>query len=71
MPLRMANAFGDDDDAEMLACRCSAADGRSDSIEIIGQFRDQDDISPAAHAGMEGDPASITPHHFYHHQPMM
>ena len=64
-------AFCDHDNAEVLALSGPFSNSLGDPLNVIGDFRDKNDIRPAGHAGLESQPARPMAHHFDYDNPVV
>jgi hypothetical protein len=60
-------AFGDDNDAEVLAAEFAGANGVTNSLDTEGDFGNEDDVGATGDSGVESDPASVAAHEFDEH----
>ena len=51
-------------DAELCTALVALLNLLRDGVEVIGDLRDEDNISPAGDTGCQGDPTRVPPHEF-------
>ncbi|HEY3820286.1 MAG TPA: hypothetical protein VGL81_24140 [Polyangiaceae bacterium] len=64
-------AFADDDDGKAPSERLPFPDLPRDSLDIVGDLRDQHGVRAAGNAGAKRDPPRVPPHHFQHHHALV
>ena len=64
-------ALGADHDREVRAAVLAGQDLGGDRLDGEGDLGEQDDVGPAAKAGVERDPAGVAAHHLQHHHPVV
>ena len=60
--LAVDGTLGHSDDGEVGTLLCAAFHGRTHTVDIIGLFRQQDNICTACNAGVQRQPASLVAH---------
>src|SRR5208283_441967 len=65
------HAFGDDDDAEMLAAEFTGANGVANGLKFEGDFGNEDDVGAAGNPCMKRDPTGVAAHEFNKHDAMV
>ena len=68
---RELRTLGHHHDAEIAPATVPQTNSLGDLIDVEGDFRDQDDICASSNAAVHGNPARVTPHHFYDHHPVV
>src|SRR5712671_6803140 len=67
----MLNSFRYHHDGETLAASFALRDVFADVADRERNFRNENDVCPAANAGLERDPAAVASHDLDHHDAMM
>ena len=70
-PANRRRPFRNDNDAEAFAPFNPIPNLADNHIDIIGNLRNQNDISAAGHSGMKGNPAGIAAHDLQNHDPVV
>ena len=63
--------FRNRDNAEILAPMAASADGFGHLIDVVGDFRNEDDVGAAGHARAQPQPAGVVAHDFDHDDPVV
>ncbi len=71
LPVLRPRAFGDGDDTEPLAPARAADNVLAHLRQVVRNLRDEDDISAAGNARMQGNPAGVSAHHLHDHHAMV